>query len=48
MDYLAGYIDSVSSVLNYPFYYWVKDTIFNRKDMTNIRLFYNEWKKRLD
>lgn len=48
MDYLAGYVGSVSGVLNYPFYYWVKDTLFNGKEMTNLRLHYAEWGRRLN
>lgn len=47
MDYLGGYVGSVSGVLNYPFYFWMKDTFFNNKDMTNVRLFYSEWGRRL-
>ena len=41
MGYLAGYVGSLDSVLNYPFFYWVRDTVFNQKDMTNLRTFYN-------
>jgi alpha-amylase len=40
MGYVAGYVGSVSSVLNYPFFYWVRDTLFNNKDMTNLRSYY--------
>ncbi len=47
MDYLAGYVGSVSGVLNYPFYYWVKDTFFGNKDMTNLKLLDSEWRRRL-
>jgi hypothetical protein len=48
MGYVAGYVGSVSSVLNYPFFYWVRDTLFNNKDMTNLRSYYTEWSKKLD
>jgi len=48
MGYVGGYVGSVSSVLNYPFYYWVRDTLFNTKDMTNLRSYYTEWGKKLD
>jgi hypothetical protein len=41
MGYTGGYVGSVNSILNYPFYFWMKDTLFNHKDMTNIRLYYN-------
>lgn len=43
MKYVSGYVGYVSSTLNYPFYYWIKDTLFNVKDMNNIRLYYNSW-----
>lgn len=48
MDYLGGYVGSLSGVLNYPFFFWMKDTFFNGKDMTNVRLFYSEWGRRLN
>ena len=48
MGYLAGYLGSLDAVLNYPFFFWVRDTVFNWKDMTNLRNYYNEWSRRLD
>jgi alpha-amylase len=48
MGYLAGYLGSLNAVLNYPFFFWVRDTVFNFKDMTNLRNYYNEWSKRVD
>ena len=45
MGYVGGYIGYVSSVLNYPFYFWVRDTLFNNKDMTNLRSYYESWSK---
>jgi alpha-amylase len=48
MSYLAGYLGSLDAVLNYPFFFWVRDTIFNNKDMTNLRNYYSEWAKRID
>lgn len=47
MGYLTGYIGSLDAVLNYPFFYWVRDTVFNKKDMTNLRQYYNEWSKKI-
>jgi len=41
MWYVGGYVGSVSGCLNYPFFFWVRDTIFNYKDMTNLRNYYN-------
>lgn len=41
MWYVGGYVGSVSACLNYPFFFWVRDTIFNYKDMTNLRNYYN-------
>lgn len=44
MSYVGGYVGSVTSVLNYPFYFWIKDTLFgNSHDMTNIRTYYSAW-----
>ena len=48
MGYLAGYLGSLDAVLNYPFFYWVRDTIFNVKDMTNLRNYYTQWAKHID
>lgn len=48
MGYLAGYLGSLNAVLNYPFFFWVRDTVFNYKDMTNLRNYYSEWSKRID
>ncbi len=48
MGYLSGYLGSLDAVLNYPFFFWVRDTVFNNKEMSNLRLYYNEWSKRLD
>lgn len=48
MGYLAGYLGSLDAVLNYPFFFWVRDTVFNWKDMTNLRNLYNEWAKHID
>jgi alpha-amylase len=48
MGYVGGYVGTVTSVLNYPFFYWVRDTLFNTKDMTNLRSYYSEWSKKID
>lgn len=48
MGYLSGYLNSLDAVLNYPFFYWVRDTIFNMKSMYNFRTYYSEWAKRID
>jgi alpha-amylase len=48
MGYVGGYVGSVSSILNYPFFYWVRDTLSNNKDMTNLRSYYIEWSKKID
>ena len=48
MGYVAGYVGPLDACLNYPFYYWVRDTIFNFKDMSNLRNYYSEWSKRMD
>lgn len=37
MGYVGGYVGTVNSVLNYPFYFWVKDTFFNNRDFYNLR-----------
>ena len=48
MSYVGGYVGSVDGVLNYPFFFWVRDTLFNQKDMYNMRNYYNEWGKNID
>jgi glycosidase len=48
MWYVGGYVGSLTGCLNYPFFFWVRDTIFNNKDMTNLRNYYNEWAKHLN
>ncbi len=48
MGYVGGYLGSLESVLNYPFFYWVRDTVFNMKDMTNLRTYYSEWSKKIN
>lgn len=48
MAYVGGYVGSLDATLNYPFFFWVRDVIFNQKDMTGIRNYYNEWAKNID
>ena len=48
MSYVSGYTGSMDAVLNYPFFFWVRDTIFNQKEMYNLRNYYNEWAKHID
>ena len=48
MSYVAGYTGSMDAVLNYPFFFWVRDTLFNQKDMYNFRNYYIEWAKHID
>lgn len=48
MGYVGGYVGNVNGCLNYPFFFWMRDTIFNYKDMTNIRNYYSEWSKNLN
>lgn len=48
MWYLGGYLGSLDAVLNYPFFFWIRDTLFNQKDMYNLRNYYTEWSKNID
>jgi alpha-amylase len=48
MGYVGGYVGSLDACLNYPFFFWVRDTLFNVKDMYNLRNYYAEWSKSLD
>ena len=48
MWYLGGYLGSLDGVLNYPYFFWIRDTLFNQKDMYNIRNYYSEWGKNID
>jgi len=41
MGYVGGYLSSLDAVLNYTFYYWARDTIFNNKGMINFRTYYS-------
>ena len=45
---MGGYLSSMDAVLNYPFFFWVRDTFFNQKDLYNLRNYYNEWGKQYD
>lgn len=47
MSYVGGYVGSLSGCLNYPFFFTIRDILFNNKDMTNIRQYYNEWTKHI-
>ena len=48
MGYLAGYLGSLDAVLNYPFFFWARDTIFNTRNMDNLRTYYTEWSRKID
>lgn len=48
MGYVGGYVGTVNSVLNYPFFFWARDTLFNDKEMMNFRNYYTEWSKNID
>lgn len=47
MSYIGGYVGSVDAVLNYPFFFVVRDVLFNTKDMSALRTFYSDWGKNL-
>jgi hypothetical protein len=38
----------LDGVLNYAYFFWIRDTLFNQKDMYNIRNYYSEWGKNID
>jgi len=40
MSYVGGYVGSLDAVLNYPFFFSIRDILFNQKDMYNIRNYY--------
>ena len=48
MWYVGGYLGSLDACLNYPFFFQIRDTLFNQKDMYNIRNYYSEWGKNID
>jgi hypothetical protein len=48
MGYLAGYLGSLDAVLNYPFFGKVRDTVFNVRDMTNLRNYDHDWSVKID
>ena len=37
----------MDAVLNYPFFFRVRDTIFNQKSMYNLRTLYIDWARTL-
>lgn len=41
--YLASFIPSIGSVLNYPWYFNIKDLFVNQRDMWTIRDYYQKW-----
>ncbi|KAL4446911.1 hypothetical protein ABPG74_014883 [Tetrahymena malaccensis] len=41
--YVASYIPSVGSVLNYPWYFNMRDIFVNQKDMWGVRTYYQNW-----
>lgn len=45
MSYVAGYVPSISAVLNYPSYLRLKDVFLGKKDMYNVRQQYTDWYK---
>jgi hypothetical protein len=48
MSYVGGYVGSLDACLNYPFFFQIRDILFNQKDMYAIRNYYIEWGKHLD
>lgn len=42
-NYLAGYVPYVGSVLNYPWYFNMRDLFVNQRDMWAVRSYYNNW-----
>ncbi|EGR27831.1 hypothetical protein IMG5_188020 [Ichthyophthirius multifiliis] len=44
-SYVGGYVSSVGSVLNYPWYFTVKDIFLYQKDMLGIRDHYQNWQR---
>lgn len=48
MWYTGGYLGSMDGILNYPFFFQIRDIIFNVKDMYGIRNYYLEWAKNID
>ena len=39
---------SLDACLNYPFFFTIRDILFNQKDMYGIRNYYSDWSKNLD
>ena len=48
MGFLSSYVGPLDAVLNYPFFYTVRDTIFESKDMFNLREYYNRWGQNIE
>lgn len=43
MGYVGGYTECMDAVLNYPFFFTLRDTIFNQRSMYTIRSLYINW-----
>jgi alpha-amylase len=43
MPFVAGYVGSLDSVLNYPFYYRVSETLFQNKNMLTLSNYFSEF-----
>lgn len=48
MSYVGGYVGSIDAILNYPFFFTMRDVLFNQKDMNAIKTYYFDWLKHLD
>ena len=48
MGYLTRYIGPLDAVLNYPFFFKMRDVFFNSKDMYDLRSYYIDWSKHVD
>jgi alpha-amylase len=47
MNYLAGYVPYVGAVLNYPFFFTMRDLFAHSKDMWGVKQFYSDWASHL-
>jgi len=47
MAYNASYIGPLDSVLNYPYFFTMRDLWIYKKSLYGVRTFYNNWLKQV-
>ena len=48
MRYVGGYVGALDGCHNYPYFFRIRDILFNQKDMYGIRSYYSDWANSFD